>query len=90
MTVPLSVLVACGISLASGAGVIANETSHGGMAEAMGFGNHHLAHIDDSQCADNATAPMGHMHGGAMSGQAHCGGAGMHGDGNQTMRSQHG
>ena len=56
-------LVVAGIA---GLGTMANEGTHGGVAEMMGFGHHHMADYGGYHCASHMGADGGqhvqHMH----------------------------
>lgn len=71
------------VSGLAGMGVMANEASHGGMAQAMGLGHHHLTDVGGYHCASH-TGPDGathmeHMHNETMMQHGNCpGGSGMH------------
>lgn len=78
----MAALVVSGVA---GAGFMANEMTHGGMAETMGMGHHHLADYGGYHCASHDGSEgmhhMEHMHGENFTAHSGCnGGAPMHGD----------
>lgn len=84
MNTALAVMLAT-LGLLSGVGVVGNEATHGGWAQSMGLGHHHLADYDGHHCTSHASpAHMRHMHNGTFTDHQHCpGGVNMHGDGHR-------
>jgi hypothetical protein len=71
------------VSGMAGFGVMANEGTHGGMAEAMGLGHHHMTDVGGYHCASHsgpdAQRHMDHMHNETMVHHENCsGGSSMH------------
>ena len=78
------------VSGMAGAGMMANEASHGGVAEAMGLGHHHMADVGGYHCAshtgEHGPHHVQHMHNETRAAHAACaGGAAMHGLGDPMM-----
>lgn len=86
------------VSGVAGIGMMANEASHGQMAELMGLGHNHMADYGGYHCAahdgEQAALHAAHMHNGTgngtMVGHSDCpGGAGMHGAAGQRGQGMH-
>ena len=71
------------VSGVAGAGMMANEASHGQVAEMMGVGHQHMADYGGYHCTshqgDHASHHVDHMHNETHAAHAGCpGGSGMH------------
>lgn len=83
--ISVQVAVVCLVGFASGTAFVVNETTHGGMAEFIGFGHHHLSDSGGYHCVDHASLThVQHMHNGTATDHSHCpGGLTIHGDGHR-------
>lgn len=78
----LGALIVSGVA---GIGMMTNEATHGGVAEMMGLGHHHMTDVGGYHCASHAgehgAHHVDHMHNETHSSHSRCqGGGSMHGD----------
>lgn len=83
MLTPAAITALAILALAA-VGTLANEGTHGGVAEGMGLGHHHMADYGGYHCASHSgmhgSEHMAHMHGETHADHADCpGGSEMHG-----------